>query len=464
MELNIVGGAYTLSNIEISAQTCVNWMPQTSEIGGAASLVPTAGLVTKYNLAGAIKGMQRLSNNWLLIAHGNSLTRVKGAEQHAVGAVDAIGASTHVTIADNGLVAVIATGPKMFSVDLKTWEVTEVVAEGFTGAQYVGFMDGYFIFATPATGRFAWFGLYNTTFDALSYATAEGSPDDIVRLMVVGREMWALGEHSIEVFYTSGGKDMPFTRVGGAFITVGCEAPRTAVNLGSSLVFVAKTSEGGRQICVTQGYQAQRVSTHAIEEVLKTADIKQATAFGYQQNGHGFYVLNLPDIDKTFVFDTLTSMWHERTWRDVAGTLHRYRAQHHAYDGTDNLVGDWENGKVYALKADVFTDDGAPVYRERTIDYLPNEKRIVSYLRLELEMSVNAASTEQNVFLAFSDDYAKTWITAPPRSLGLIDEHVKRVIWRKLGSGRQRIFRIYTMADSRCAISAAFIALEGAKS
>lgn len=459
MELNIVGGAYKLDNIEIAAQTCINWMPQASEIGGSGALIPTAGLVRRYSLTGATKGMQRLSNNWILVAHGTTLTRIKGSEQHVIGE---IGASTHVTMADNGLVAVIATGPKMYSVDLKTWAISEVVAEGFTGAQYVGFMDGYFIFATPATGRFAWFGLYNTAFDALSYATAEGSPDDIVRLMVVGREMWALGEHSIEVFYTSGGKDMPFTRVGGAFVTVGCEAPRTAVNLGSSIVFVAKTSEGGRQICVTQGYQAQRVSTHAIELVLKTADMKLATAFGYQQNGHGFYVLNLPDIDKTFVFDTLTSVWHERAWRDTEGLLHRYRGQCHAYDGADNLVGDWENGNIYALKAEVFTDDGAPVYRERTIDYLPNEKRNVSYLRFELAMSVNAAATDQNVYLSWSDDYAKTWKPAIGRSLGIVNERVKRVIWRKMGSGRQRVFKIHTLANNRCAISSAFIELEGA--
>ena len=459
MELNIVGGAYTLDNIEIAAQTCVNWVPQVSEIGGGAALIPTAGLVRKYSLDGAIKGMQRISNDWILIAHGEKISRVKGTEQVELGT---IGPSTHVTMADNGLVAVVATGAALYAIDLKEWTLTQVTAEGFDGTQYVGFMDGYFIFATPETGRFGWLGLYNTDFDALSYATAEGSPDNIVRLMVVGREMWALGAHSIEVFYTSGGKDMPFTRVGGAFITVGCEAPRTAVNLGNSIIFVARTAEGGRQICVTQGYQAQRISTHCIEQVIKTADITQATAFGYQHNGHGYYVLSLPDIDKTYVFDTLTSMWHERAWRDTAGDLHRYRGQHHAYDGKDNLIGDWQNGNVYALNSKVFTDDGAPVYRERTIDYLPNEKRNVSYLRLELGMSVNASNIDQEVFLTWTDDYTRTWKPPIARPLGKEDDPVKRVIWRKMGAGRQRAFKIYTTATTRCAISAAYIEVQGA--
>ena len=459
MKLNLVGGAYSLDNIEIDCQTCINWYAQAPENGGGQSaLIPTAGLVKKHTLNGAIKGMQRLSNNTLLIVSGTTAYRITGGVSTVVGTV---ADSTYVTMADNGRVAVIATGANLYSVDLTTWALTEVVAEGFTGCQDIGFIDGRFVFAVPNSGQYAWFGLYNLVFDALNFATAEGSPDDIVKLIVVGSEVWALGEHTTEVFYNTGDKDLPFRRVGGAFVSVGCDAPQTVAKLGSSLVFIAKTEAGGYQVCMTQGYQAQRISTHAIEQVLMLADAKQASAFVYQQSGHGFYVLNLPDVDRSFVFDALTSLWHERVWRDELGALHRFRGQHHAFDGSDNLVGDYENGNIYALRAEVFTDDGMPVYRERTIPYMPSEKKHVSYLRLELECSVNDALIEQNIDMSWSDDYARTWSVPMAQSLGINGADIKRLVWRRLGIGRQRTFKLSTTANGRCALVNGYLEVKG---
>lgn len=459
MKLNLVGGAYSLDNIEIDCQTCINWYAQAPESGGGQSaLIPTAGLVKKHTLNGAIKGMQRLSNNTLLIVSGTTVYRITGGVSTIVGTVVA---STYVTMADNGRVAVIATGANLYSVDLTTWALTEVVAEGFTGCQDIGFIDGRFVFAVPNSGQYAWFGLYNLVFDALNFATAEGSPDDIVKLIVVGSEMWTLGEHTTEVYYNTGNQDLPFRRVGGAFVAVGCDAPRTVAKMGGSLVFIAKTEAGGRQVCMTQGYQAQRISTHAIEQVLMLADVKQATAFTYQQSGHGFYVLNLPDINRSFVFDVMTALWHERAHSSSTGALSRYRGQHHAYDGTDNLIGDYENGNLYALKETVFTDDGLPVYRERTIPYTPSEKKNVSYLRLELEMSVNDALTEQNIDMSWSDDYARSWSVPTSQSLGIKDEDIKRIVWRRLGIGRQRTYKFTTTANSRCALINGYLEVQG---
>lgn len=459
MNLNLVGGAYSLDNIEVDCQTCINWYAQAPENGGGQSaLIPTAGLVKKHALNGAIKGMQRLSNNALLVVSGTTAYRITDGMSTVIGTV---AESDYVTMTDNGRVAVIATGSNLYSVDLTTWTLTEVIAEGFNGCQDIGFIDGRFVFAVPDSGQYAWFGLYNLEYDALNFATAEGSPDNIVKLIIVGSEMWAIGEHTTEVFYNTGDKDLPFRRVGGAFVPVGCDAPRTVAKMGGSLVFIAKTEAGGRQVCMTQGYQAQRISTHAIEQVLQQADIRQATAFTYQQSGHGFYVLNLPDVDRSFVFDTLTALWHERAHTDDLGALHRYRGQHHVYDGSDNLVGDWENGNLYALRADTFTDDGKPVYRERTVPYIPSEKKNVSYMRLEVEGSVNHALTEQDINLSWSDDYARTWSAPMAQSLGIKDADIKRLVWHRLGIGRQRTFRLSTSANCHCALINAYLDVQG---
>ena len=460
MKLNLIGGAYTLDNIEIDAQTCINWYAQAAESGGGQNaLIPTAGLVTLQTLPSSIIALKSLSNGIILIVCANGVHRLEN------GVVTKIGDLANViqaTIADNGNFAVIATGAKLYQIDLKTWALSEVTADGFDGCQYVDFLDGYFVFAVPNSGKYAWLKLYTTIYDALNFATAEGSPDTIVWLGVVGREMWAIGAQSTEVFYNSGDMNMPFRRVGGAFLTVGCDAPKSVAKLGGSLVFIGKTEAGGRQVVLTQGYQPQRISTHAIERVLQNADMAQAQAFSYQQNGHGFYVLNLPDVDKTFVFDALTNLWHERAYYDDSANLHRWRGHCHVYDGKDNLIADYQNGKLYALRHDVFTDDGQPIYRERVLPFFPSEKKTVSYLRFELECSVNDVVTTQDMNLSWSDTYAKTWHPNMAQYLGLKNDEVQRLIWRRLGMGRQRTFKLSTTANARCALINAYIEVQGA--
>lgn len=460
MKLNIIGGAYALDNAEIDQQTCINWYAQSAESGGGQNaLIPTAGLVKKYQIDTACIASKMLSSGVILLVGTNALYRLQNATVTKLGD---IATTQNATIADNGKVAVIATGAKLYQVDLKTWVVSEITADGFNGCQYVDFLDGYFVFGVPNTGQYAWLKLYSTAYDALNFATAEGSPDNVVWLGVVGREMWAIGSQSTEVFYNTGDQNLPFRRVGGAFMTVGCDAPKTVAKLGGSLVFIGKTDAGGRQVVLTQGYQPQRISTHAIERVLQNANMAQAQAFSYQQNGHGFYVLNLPDLDKTFVYDALTNLWHERAWQDADNKLHRWRGQCHVYDGVDNLIADHTNGKIYALRHDLFTDDGQPIYRERTLPFFPSEKKNVSYLRFELECSVNAADTDGQMNLSWSDDYAKTFHPAQTVSLGKTTDELKRVVWRRLGIGRQRTFRLSTTTNSRCALVNAYIEVQGA--
>lgn len=460
MKLNLIGGAYALDNAEIDQQTCINWYAQSAESGGGQNaLIPTAGLVKKYQIDTACIASKLLSNGVILLVGTNALYQLQNATVTKLGD---IATTQNATIADNGKVAVVATGSKLYQVDMATWVVSEITADGFNGCQYVDFLDGYFVFGVPNTGQYAWLKLYSTTYDALNFATAEGSPDNIVWLGVVGREMWAIGTQSTEVFYNTGDQNLPFRRVGGAFMTVGCDAPKTVAKLGGSLVFIGKTDAGGRQVVITQGYQPQRISTHAIERILQRADITQAQAFSYQQNGHGFYVLNLPDIDKTFVYDALTNLWHERAWQDAGNKLHRWRGQCHVYDGVDNLIADHTNGKIYALRHDVFTDDGQPIYRDRTLPYFPSDKKNVSYLRFELECSVNASDTDGQMNLSWSDDYAKTFHPAQTVSLGKTTDELKRVVWRRLGIGRQRTFRLSTTTNSRCALVNAYIEVQGA--
>src|SRR5205823_3197922 len=100
--------------------------------------------------------------------------------------------------------------------------VTQIVSPAFLGADKVDYIDGYFVFNQPGTGRFQITGLFATTVDPLDFATAEGSPDLLISLIVNQREIWLFGENSTEVFFDSGNALFPFQRIQGAFIELGC--------------------------------------------------------------------------------------------------------------------------------------------------------------------------------------------------------------------------------------------------
>jgi hypothetical protein len=83
-----------------------------------------------------------------------------------------------------------------------------------------------------------------------------------------------------------------------------------------------------------------------------------ATAYTYQQDGHSFYVLNFPAADTTWAYDATTGAWHERRgWENSQWARHRADCQ--VFYNGEVLVGDYQNGNIYAFDLDVYADNGA---------------------------------------------------------------------------------------------------------
>jgi hypothetical protein len=100
------------------------------------------------------------------------------------------------------------------------------------------------------------------------------------------------------------------------------------------------------------------VSTHAVEFAIQQyGNLADAVGYTYQQDGHTFYVLNFTDADTTWVFDAATGAWHERAgFRN--GDFKRHRGNCHARFDGDPIIGDYENGRLYAFDLNVYADAG----------------------------------------------------------------------------------------------------------
>jgi hypothetical protein len=392
MKIPFVGQAYTLRSKSLAAQQCVNFYVEQSEVNPELmALYGTPGtrkLVTLPN-TGGIRQLYVPATGKAIAVQGNKVYRLASnwTYEEVLGE-DLLSKSGYVSIADNGTVAVLVDGLHGYFLDLTTNVLTRIENEAFYGADRVGFIDGYFIFNKPNTQQFYISGLYNTTFDGLDFASAEGAPDLLISLLVDHREVWMFGESTTEVFYNSGDPDFPIERMQGAFLEHGCAARHSVAKLDNTVFWLGKDANGAGTVWRANGYTPQRVSTHAVEYAIQGySQMNDAIAYTYQQDGHAFYMLTFPEANKTWCYDVSNNAWHERSYRDPAtGIDGRHRSSCLMYFGGKHIVGDFADGRIYHLDPDYFTDDGDPLISVRAAPVLSNSSKRLFHRSLQIEM------------------------------------------------------------------------------
>jgi hypothetical protein len=455
LTIPFVGGSYTARSKFFDAQRTVNLFPEVSRTGRSKSIAALYGTPGKRLYltipgGGGIRGMLKFNASMAVIVAGAGVYLLTGSVFVLVGNIT--NDTTPVRMASNGQIVMNPSTPKL----------EEIVNPAFAGADAVDFLDGRFVFNRPGTGQFQITGLYTGSIDALDFATAEGSPDALVTLLVDHRELWLFGEDSTEVFFDSGNPDFPFERIQGAFIEHGCAAKYSAAGLENSVYWLSSDLRGGRTILRAQGYQPQKVSTTAIDYAISQYDrVDDAVAWVYQQEGHSFYVLNFPSANVTWAYDVTTDEWHERAWRNPATTtINRDRAQCHMFFGGRHLVGDWQDGRIYALDLDYYLDDTDLIaaIRQTPHQAVGNSQQFFHKIWLDMEVGVglNGAVYGSNpeAVLDWSDDGGISFGHQVSAPLGKLGERLTRVNFRRLGTARDRVWRV-TIVDP---VKRAFIA------
>lgn len=450
-----IGAAYTLQSVAIDSQKCVNLFPQITESqnqadGEIGSLISVPGKrLLGVCGSGPIRDIYVASTGGMAIVSGSEVYRV-GSNWTFTKAGDLLTSTGPVSIADNGTQIMIVDGTHGYIVSLVTGVLTQITSASFPGANTVTFQDGYFICNNPGTGQFFWSNLYDGfTWDALNFITAEGSPDATVAVVSQKRQIWVFGSKTVEVFWDSGA-DTTFSRIDGAFIEYGCASGASVQKFTDTLLWLGFNGTGQGIVWQTAGYQAKRVSNHGVELALQAcSDLTQATSWTYQQDGHAFYVLNHPDLNSSWVFDVSTGQWHERAALAADGTFYRDRANCYDFGFNAYVVGDYANGNLYALDKAVFSDNGNPLVRLRRAPHLSADGRRIFFHKFQLMCRVGSGldgavtyASDPQVELRYSDDFGHTWGNAQRRSLGALGNYAARVIWRRLGQARNRVFEV----------------------
>ena len=304
------------------------------------------------------------------------------------------------------------------------------------------FLDSYIVTVRPDTGQFASSDLADfTSWDALYFATAEGSPDNLLTLEVDHRQVVLIGENSTELWEDVGGTDFPFIRSPNGFIEIGGVGKLASTKQDQSVHWLAND----RTLRRLNGNTATRTSQHGFERAVRDyASVTDCQMYSYNLDGHLCVVIRFPDV-ATWIYDCTTQEIHERQsygredW-DVSGFAECYGKV---------FVQRASDGAIGVLTKGIYQEFGNDLVSSWTYQnvYGQGQRLTIDHLELGVETGVGlTGELPPSISLEVSYDGGRTYKSLPTKSLGALGDYRSRVIWDRLGSGYNMVIRM-SMSD-----------------
>lgn len=356
--LNLPVHSYQHRSRNASTARLVNCFPELIPPGGRSPVLVSRspGIRPRYRVgSGPIRAMYAAyidfasgGQEYLYVVSGTELYYVD-----ATGSVNLVGdigpVSGRIDIDSNVQNLVVVNQP-----DAHYWNGTtfaQITDADFVdrGAGDVEFLDNFMLFREPDSGRFFGADLGSVTdFNALRFATAETSPDNLVGMKALHRILHAFGTRTLELWENTGASGFPFERIVNATIEVGCQNAKTVAEIDNVIYWLADDFTVRR----LEGVTPVRVSTHAKEQAFAASTLSSAEAFTYEQEGHFFYCLSFDE--GTHVYDVVTGEWSDR----AAYQLDRWGVSSHAQFNGMGLVGNRDSNEIGELDPEWFWDWG----------------------------------------------------------------------------------------------------------
>lgn len=457
----IVGGTYADDTRPFTSQDCVNYIPEQADASNTRSPAMLRGLpglrTVVTGLDGFVRGIHNVEGVLFVVA-GSKLYKLSEAfvatELGTINGIDRVGMAHNQITGGNQLA--IGSGSSGYIYDTVAGTLTQITDEGFPGTPGFTFADSYLAGVEPF-GRF-WF--HSALADGLSYNTldryeAEAAPDLILQLLQNHRELWAVGQRTIEPFADTGSNTTTWQRIPGVVIEQGGASKWSAVVLDNAVLLLGNDGIFYR----IDGYTLHRISTHAIEQSIRGLNWSACFAYTWTDMGHKVAYWTFPD-GHTWGYDVSSGLWHRRE----SYRLNKSRISCMAWWNGQWVAGDYQQGKLFVLDWDEFEEDGDPFIAERVTGVLTNQQNrfIVNCAELVMDTGRSAVGESNNVELCYSDDGGYNFSRWRAASLGGAGSYGKRVRFWRLGSALNRVWRVRVAAPCKRDIIAASLAVEDA--
>jgi len=460
MQVPLPRGAFAGQSKNVNAQICQNFYPEFDQEQGKAilALYGTPGMGTALVTPEADVPVRAL------YPYGGLLYAIVGADLWSITTAWAatnrgtIGTATgHVDIDDDGTQLVISDGS--LSYYYHPGSTTFAATPGLFAIDYsLTQMDGYTIYSEGTSNRMQVCDLLDpTTRGAGNITTDRRTSDDIVRLMSNRGELLVFKEKNIDVYYNVAASGFPFETSPGAFIDVGILARGALCNWDGVPYWLNDNRELTRMV----GHETQKLNTPQIDYQFGLfTTVSDAILFSCEIRGHVWIVCNFPTESKTYVYDKTTSeLTGVHTWFTMSSydstsrTDKRHRANCYAFFNNTHVIGDYETGALHAWQPDTYSDAGTRIRRQLVFPALHDEdrrSRVQDHVfEIEFEAGVGLATGQGSdplAMLDWSNNGGHTFGSFITRPVGKMGEYEALARWRRMGTYRQRNYRL-TVTD-----------------
>jgi hypothetical protein len=269
------------------------------------------------------------------------------------------------------------------------------------------------------------------TIGAEDYATAEQSADPLVKVKGDRGDLLIFKAETTEPWRNTGNADFPFEPLPGTLIKKGLLSANAVIDSDNTLIWPAHDY----QVVRLTGYQAQRISTHAIERTIQ-GEVSPSSIIGFPHTSEGHAFSTLTGTDWTRSYDAATQFWHERE----SFQLGYWRARFPFRAWNKWIFQDALSGKLLYLDENAFAEDGDPMIWGMDSPTLisPTGAGRIDWIRIDFlagHGTVTAASQGYDpiLMLSWSVDGGNTFKGNRHLSLGRGGHYATKVRTRRLG-------------------------------
>lgn len=446
--INVTGPSYQSRSKPLSSQQTKNWYQQYNENGkDPYVLMPFPGLCTiNSTITGKDRGFHRMAEV-LYQVKGEYLYEIDSLGVHTLRGT--ILGSSRCIMADDGInLFIVVPGEQVWQYTTDTLTVTEVTDVNITGALSVDFFNNQFIYTFADFSTISNVG-NGAVASGLNRVGEETLPDAMVRDFVFEEVIYRCGVRSIVGWYNSGVGSPPIDKLQGRIFNIGLAAPYSIAKTDEAFYWLGDDNA----IYRAQSGTKQRVSTDAISNAISNfAVIDDAIGYTYTFEGQNFYTITFPTANKTF---TINEALSENGWFELSsGTKDdKWQASSVMSVYGKDYAADSDNGNVYILDLECYTNNGAPLQRTRVIQNIDarliggaiGDAITMSRVVVSMETGVGLIAGQGDnprIMMEASFDGGRTWSAGAWPKVGRLGEFVLKVKWDRMKTFYDCMIRI----------------------
>lgn len=446
-------------SLPVTAQRRVNCYYEVKQDGDKQGIVVygTPGLSVfsdQSSANGAIRGMHNFISLNLMYCIVNNILFEINASGVATNRGSVTPGTGFVAMEDNGRQLIILDGTAGWIYTPNTTTFAAITDANFPqNATTVIFDSGFFLVNTPGVnGQFQKSQSYDgTTWDPTDLGIMYSNAGKLVDLYALAGVVLVFGQLVIEFWVNQGTLGFPYAPNKSATQPYGLAAQHSVAPLDNSIAFLGQNQTGRLSVMTLSGYTASRISTPDIDNIINSFLItSDAVAFGYVVDGHPMYQITFQNAKRTFLFDLSTDLWSEV--QSGVGLTGRHLCNLGIGFNGSFYCGDATVGRIYLLDPNSYTDNGTTIPRELESRHIFDSYDTlgVDELYLNLETGVGLQSgqgSNPQIMLQVSKDGGRTFGTERWAQMGAVGQYKDhRAVWRRLGSGRDFVFK-FTVTD-----------------